>query len=172
MTEALIGEIRMFGFAETPVGWIPCDGSELPTNLYTPLWQVIGYAFGGKDDTFKVPDFRGRAPIHTGSGPNLTPRSRGEVGGFDAVVMDTSLPPHGHAFTVATATATQHAPGPEVVIGALSGDTTFLDNSATGAQAVTWANEAIEVTGEGAPHENCMPTLTLNFCIRAVLPSA
>lgn len=163
-----IGEIRMFAFAETPVGWIPCDGTELPSNAYTELFLLLKNTFGGDGvTTFRVPDLRGRTPVHVGVGRALTPRARGDTGGFEAVGMG-QMPTHSHSFSVASTVATERQPGPTNVIGALSGDTAFVDNTATGTREARWKQAAVSFVGKGVPHENCMPTLTLNFCIAGV----
>ncbi|MBU1345424.1 MAG: tail fiber protein [Alphaproteobacteria bacterium] len=169
MSEPFIGEIRMFGFADTPVGWIPCTGVELPSNVYTELFLVLKNTYGGDGvSTFRVPDLRGAVPIHTGSGTGLSPRPLGMMAGRESISLGPEMPRHSHTFTVATGVADQRRPSPDVVIGALSGDTTFITSSATGTIATNWGPQAITAVGEGAPHDNCMPTLTLNFCIAGV----
>ena len=47
MSEAFIGEIRLFGFNRTPIGWMPCAGQLLPIDQYTALFSVIGTTYGG-----------------------------------------------------------------------------------------------------------------------------
>lgn len=44
---------------DLPVGWHMCDGGNMDTTQYADLFAVIGYAWGGEGDTFKVPDLRG-----------------------------------------------------------------------------------------------------------------
>lgn len=40
------------------MGLIPCDGRSLDTAIYTDLFAVIGYAYGGSGSNFSVPDFK------------------------------------------------------------------------------------------------------------------
>lgn len=41
-------------------GWLVCDGTALPRQFYTELWEQIGAAFGTPDDDrFNLPDLRG-----------------------------------------------------------------------------------------------------------------
>ncbi|HUF51753.1 MAG TPA: phage tail protein [Longimicrobiales bacterium] len=56
MTEAYIGEIRLFGGGYTPRGWLLCDGRHLPASAFPELFAVIGHRYGGDESTFAVPD--------------------------------------------------------------------------------------------------------------------
>ena len=70
MSYPFVGEIRMFGFGFTPIGWLACDGSLLSIAQYEVLFTVIGTSYGGDGQmTFAVPDLRGRLPILQGQGP-------------------------------------------------------------------------------------------------------
>jgi microcystin-dependent protein len=58
-----IGEIRLFGGTFAPPGWVLCDGRELPIDGdYAELYAAIGTTFGGRNDSFAVPDLRGAPP--------------------------------------------------------------------------------------------------------------
>lgn len=68
----LPGEIRLYGAAAAPFGWLLCDGTAYNAATdasYQALYDVIGNTFGGTDNTdFQVPDLRGRSPIGVGTG--------------------------------------------------------------------------------------------------------
>ena len=53
-----------FGAATIPMGWLPCDGSQLDGSnpRYAQLYATIGIAFGGNSTSqqFNLPDLRGR----------------------------------------------------------------------------------------------------------------
>ncbi len=40
-------------------GWVPCDGRALACSQYPELFAVVGYAYGGADGLFHIPDYRG-----------------------------------------------------------------------------------------------------------------
>ncbi len=44
-------------------GWLPCDGRELDATAYPELFAALGYSYGGSDGRFRVPDYRGVAPL-------------------------------------------------------------------------------------------------------------
>lgn len=112
MSEPFIGEIRMFGFGRTPIGWQACDGSLLKISDYETLYVLVGTTYGGDGQTtFGVPDLRGRVPVHQGQGPNLTNRPLGQGGGTETVTLtEAQLPSHSHGLLATTAAATSNVP--------------------------------------------------------------
>ena len=112
MYAGMTGEIRMYGGAYAPEGWVLCDGSRYDGTAgtaYKNLYDVLGTAYGDGDGTsndFNVPDMRGRVPLGvgtgvglnasntstgedpaTGSGSALTARNRGAYGGVESVTL-------------------------------------------------------------------------------------
>lgn len=164
MTTPFVGEIRLFGFSRLPTGWLPCDGSLQPISEYDVLFTLIGTTYGGDgQSTFAVPDLRGQLPLHNGAGQGLTPRVIGESGGSENVTLLTGqLPAHSHTLSATTVTATSMTPGSE--LGALTGDTMYVTDL-TGATAATMAPASITASGNTQPHDNLMPTLTVQYCV-------
>ena len=90
MADPFVAEIRIFPFNFPPRGWAWCDGQLLPLSQNTALFSLLGTTYGGNGQTtFALPDLRGRAPIHPGTGPGLTPRFLGEVGGTETRTITT-----------------------------------------------------------------------------------
>ncbi len=98
--EPFIGQIVMFGGNFAPRGWAFCEGQLLPIAQNTALFSLIGTIYGGDGrTTFALPDLRGRAPIHMGQGPGLSPRKQGEKGGEENVTLTTiNTPSHNHQY--------------------------------------------------------------------------
>ncbi len=68
MSEPFVGEIRMFGGNFAPVGWAFCNGALMSIAEFTVLFQLIGTTYGGDgQNTFALPDLRGRLPLHQGN---------------------------------------------------------------------------------------------------------
>jgi microcystin-dependent protein len=166
MSTPYIGEIRMFAFGRTPLGWQACDGSLLPIAQYDPLFALIGTTYGGDGQTtFGVPDLRGRVPIHQGQGPGLSNYVIGQVAGTETVTLTSGqMPAHTHTLVATTGAASTLTPGSAVLPGAVSGDT-FYVSDVTGATPGAMSAQAVSAAGGNQPHENTMPTLTLQFCI-------
>ena len=159
MSDAFLGEIRLFSFDFPPQGWAFCDGAFLPINQNQPLYSLLGPTFGGNGQVnFALPDLRGRTPIHMGAG-----FSRGTAGGEEAHTLSVAeLPTHVHLVSAQNVTATTPDPtngllsASSSAVGAVYGAATQL--AAMGAAAVT-------VVGGSQPHTNMQPYLSLNFCI-------
>jgi microcystin-dependent protein len=55
-----IGTVVYFAASAAPVGWFECYGQSLDKTLYKPLFDVIGYTYGGSGNNFNLPDLRGQ----------------------------------------------------------------------------------------------------------------
>jgi microcystin-dependent protein len=166
MSTPYIGEIRLFGFSRVPTGWMSCDGSLQSISQYDVLFALLGTTYGGDGQTtFALPDLRGQVPLHNGSGPGLTPRVIGESGGSENVtLLSGQMPAHSHPFSATSLSATATAPGSTVELGAIAGDTMYVTDL-TGTTAVAMSPSSISATGGTQPHDNLMPTLTVQYCI-------
>lgn len=93
-----LGEIKMVGFNFAPVDWAECDGQLLLIATNMALFSLLGTFYGGNGvTTFALPDFRGRVPIHMGTGTGLTPRAIGSKGGTETETQTIStLVSHNH----------------------------------------------------------------------------
>lgn len=84
--DAMLGEVKMFAGNFAPRGWALCDGQLLAISQNQALFSLLGTMYGGDGrTTFALPDLRGRAPIHAGNGPGLTPKRIGEKGGKEKI---------------------------------------------------------------------------------------
>ena len=174
MSTPFIGEIRMFPFNFAPVGWQFCDGSLLPISQFDTLFALIGTTYGGDGQaTFAVPDLRGRLPIHQGQGPSLSNYVIGQTAGTESVTVTTQqMPAHTHGLAATTAAATALTPANNLLPAAVSGDT-FYTNTITGNTAAPMSAQMLSQAGGSQPHDNTMPTLTVQYCIayQGIFPS-
>lgn len=59
-----MGEIRIFAGNFAPAGWMFCEGQLLPIAENETLFNLIGTTYGGDgQNTFALPDLRGRLPL-------------------------------------------------------------------------------------------------------------
>jgi microcystin-dependent protein len=132
-----VGEIAAVGFNFAPQGWLKCDGSLLPILEYETLFNLIGTTYGGDgQQTFALPDFRGRTLIGVGQGPGLTVRNLGETGGStSASLTAANLPAHTHSVGANTAAGTTSSPSNAVLAntGALDKEFATSANTTMGA---------------------------------------
>lgn len=169
--EAFIGEIRMFAGNFAPRDWAFCDGQLLSIAQNTALFSLLGTTYGGDGvSTFRLPDLRGRVAMHPGSGPGLTPRTQGEIGGSETNTLTVAqMPPHNHTVNASTADGDQNIP-----TNTIPGNTKALDKEyvSTGANT-TMSPSMIGVTGQGQPVNNIQPYGTVNYiiCLYGIYPS-
>ncbi len=162
MSEAFVGEIRMFAGNFAPSGWALCDGQLLAISQNDALFSLIGTIYGGDGrTTFGLPDMRGRVPIHQGSGPGLTPRSIGtKAGAENHTLTANEMPSHAHALRGSSAPAGDTSPLGNVPATA-SGANLYSDAAAN----APMAGNMIVDSGGGQRHSNMMPTQCVNFII-------
>jgi microcystin-dependent protein len=133
----------------------------------------LGTTYGGNGQTtFGLPDLRGRAPLHSGSGPGLTPRSLGESGGAENVTLQTTqLPAHTHAMLGDSSGGGLPSPSGNTWGKKAARSPTPLYQS--GAPAAAMSQGALTTTGGSQPHNNLSPYTTLNFiiCLQGIYPS-
>jgi len=161
MSSPFVGEIRMFGGNFAPAGWAFCDGQALPISENDVLFTLIGTTYGGDgQQTFNLPDLRGRLPMHMGTGPGGSARTIGEMGGVESVTLTTQqIPIHNHAPLAVSGSGNQSTPQN----GAWAGAATSLYSSS--APNLAMNNTLINGAGGNQPHENLMPYLTISFII-------
>src|SRR5262252_9661991 len=93
MSTPFLGEIKIISWNYAPKGWAFCNGQLLPINQNQALFSILGTTYGGDGRVnFALPDFRGRVPIHLGSGFVL-----GQKGGQEIhTVTISEMPAHNH----------------------------------------------------------------------------
>lgn len=161
MSEPFIGEIRMFAGNFAPRGWALCDGQLMAISQNDALFSLFGTIYGGDGrTTFALPDLRGRAPMHLGSGPGLTPYTIGARGGAESVTLSSNqLPVHTHGVQASAFPATSRDGADQVLA---QGDTNLYGPTADGDIAGPVA------VGGSQSHTNLMPYQCLNFIVALV----
>jgi microcystin-dependent protein len=91
--DAFIGQVSMFGGNFATNGYLPADGRLLSIAEYDTLFQLIGTTYGGDgQQTFALPDLRGRTVVGTGNGLTL-----GQTFGQEQTFLsEANLPGHDH----------------------------------------------------------------------------
>jgi len=162
MGEPFVGEIRMFGGSFAPAGWAFCDGSTLPIAENDTLFNLIGTTYGGDgQQTFNLPDLRGRVPIHQGQG-TIQNYVIGEVGGVESVTLTTQqIPTHTHTMMASSENGQQPQP-----TGAYLAQTNPGFPYVASSQPFVQLNAgSVAVVGGSQPHDNMAPSLAISYII-------
>lgn len=164
MLEPFIGAICMFGFNFAPKGWATCDGQLIQIQQNTALFSLIGTTFGGNGvQTFALPDFRGRVPVHQGQSNFGTVYTMGEAAGSETVTLTVSqMPLHNHMVNANSAAGDTGAPAGAIFANSGATDREYLS---TGVANEQMSPNIVSPNGGNQPHDNMQPFLTVNFCI-------
>jgi microcystin-dependent protein len=162
MANPFVAEIRAFPFNFAPVGWASCNGQILPISQNTALFSLLGTYYGGNGTSnFALPNLQGKVPVGYGQSAGLSSYALGQNGGTQVeTLIVQQIPVHTHNLL------TDNINGPD---NNSPGNAAFSSpvNMYTAATSpvVQMASQAISPVGNGQPHNNMMPFLTLNFCI-------
>jgi microcystin-dependent protein len=147
----------MFGGNFAPAGWAFCSGQPLPISENDVLFQLIGTTYGGDgQETFALPDLRGRLPLHQGNGFILA-----ETGGAEEITLTVQqIPAHNHPLLASLNIASASA-----VTNNMTGQVGSIQIYREIAPAVPLSPLAISTSGGSQPHSNFQPYLCVNFII-------
>ncbi len=157
MAQPYIGEIRMFAGNFAPAGWIFCEGQTLPISENEALFQLIGTTYGGDgEETFNIPDLRGRLPLHQGNGFVLA-----QAAGVEEVTLTVQqIPVHTHPLLASASPASAANPSGNML--AESGSSNVYRPAPT---SVTLNANTVGPAGGSQPHTNFQPYLCVNFIL-------
>ncbi len=172
MSEPFVAEIRIFAGNFAIRGWAFCNGQSLPISQNTALFSLLLTNYGGDGESnFHLPNLQGRAPMHQGSGPGLTPRQLGESGGSSTVTLNMNqMPNHNHTMQANASPASTAAPSTTTALARSVGGNAYAPSP-----DITLTPDALpDAAGGNQPHNNLQPYLTLNFIIalQGVFPSS
>lgn len=164
MTNAFIGEIRLFGNNFAPRDWATCDGQLMSIAQNSALFAIIGTYFGGDGRvTFGLPNFQGRTGVDQGTGAGLSTYVMGEqVGTPNVTLLQSEMPMHNHPINTRTpgsGTQGKNAPSATAFLGFSSPAAVFND------QVPSPSTMAITTNGSSLPHDNMQPCLAILFCM-------
>lgn len=156
MAQPYVGEIRMFAGNFAPAGWQFCAGQLLSIAENETLFQLIGTTYGGDgQNTFGLPDLRGRLPMHQGNGFVLAERGGVE----DVTLTSAQMPSHTHPMLATLDIPTASNPGNSVTGQAAT------KIYRVGTPSAFLANVSMSNVGGSQPHSNMQPYLCLSFII-------
>lgn len=157
-----VGEIRIFAGNFAPAGWLFCAGQLLPISENETLFQLIGTTYGGDgQETFALPDLRGRIPVHQGQGAGLQNYVLAQQTGVEQVTVTTNqMPVHTHAL-LASQTIGGSAIAQNNVLAKSTAVKLYIQDTPT----TPLVASMLGPQGGSQPHSNFQPYLCLNFII-------
>ncbi len=158
MAQPYVGEIRMFAGNFAPAGWMFCEGQILPISENETLFQLVGTTYGGDgQETFALPDLRGRLPLHQGNGFILA-----ETGGAEEITLTSNqIPSHSHPLlAIGDQPGSQATPAGNLPAQSFN-VTPYLNDAPTG----DFDHASVGPVGGSQPHTNFQPYLCVSFII-------
>ena len=162
MAQPYIGEIRMFAGNFPPLGWLFCDGQQLPISENEALFQLIGTTYGGDgESTFDLPNLQSRVPLHFGNGPDgVTYQLAEQLGAEEVTLSVQQIPSHNHVPIATANNGDQPSP-----IGGVWAANTVVKPYNVNPAAENMGVPSMSPTGGSQPHNNLQPYLCINFII-------
>lgn len=162
-----IGEMMLTAANYCPTGWLPAYGQVLNIADYVAVFPLFGTTFGGDGlKTFAMPDLRGRAPVHTGTGVDLMPVKWGQQQGSETVQLsEANLPSHTHTVMGAKTDASTTSPSyaylakNRILEPYLDGPLELKDLDAT------MNSGMIAPSGTGAAFSIVNPLIAMTWCV-------
>jgi microcystin-dependent protein len=165
--EPYLGEVKLISWNYAPRGWAFCNGQLLPINQNQALFAILGTTYGGNGQTtFALPDLRGRAALHMGSGFNT-----GNIGGEEAhTLIKSEMPAHNHFVNASDTQGNQNTVQGNILAREVGNPYGGYPASPS---TTSLAPDTITNTGGSQAHENRQPYLVINFIIalQGIFPS-
>ncbi|WP_020408658.1 phage tail protein [Hahella ganghwensis] len=168
MSEPFIAEIRMFGNNFPPAEWSYCSGQLMAISQNTALFSLVGTIYGGDGRTsFGVPNLQGRAPMHWGTAPGLTPRPIGQrAGSPDVTLVESEIPAHTHTVTGLTAKGDIEVAQNNAYLAVdVNAGYRLRFVNANPTQMTSMSPSMLTVAGQSYEHQNQQPYTVVSFCI-------
>lgn len=166
MSEPFVAEIKMTATNFAQRNWAFCNGQLLQIAQNTALFSLVGTTYGGDGRvTFALPNMQGRAPMHPGTGPGLTPRALGQNGGTETVTLTPGqVANHTHTMQAVAELGSSTSPDGRSLAQSPTGRGGYgLYDNADNKGAM--ATGALANTGGGQAHDNMQPYQVVNFQI-------
>jgi len=158
-----VGSILPYAGGAAPEGWLLCDGTSRDNNEYKDLFDVIEYKYGGSGNNFSLPNLKGRVPTGLSSTESEFNQLNKTGGSKTHTLAVNEMPSHNHGV---------NDPGHNHIYQLHNGHGKgYSDDAGEGFrnnQSTQWSstNISIQNTGDGQPHNNLQPYLTVNYIIK------
>ncbi len=163
MDAPIMGMIVPLAFNFAPMGWFQCQGQVISIAQNSALFALFGTTYGGDgQQTFALPDLRGRAIVGQGQSQGMSLYTWGETGGTESATMLTSnMPAHSHLVQVKANSLGGGQSDP--TNNFLGGGTNIYES--TSDASMNQSSVVDSLTGGSQPFNILNPYLALNYCV-------
>lgn len=167
MSEAFIGEIRIFAGNYAPQNWAFCNGQTMNIPQNQALFSLLGTVYGGDGvSTFALPNLQGRLAVSQGAGPGLSSYTLGQTAGTYAVTLsEAQIPAHNHNLQASSAPAATTSPANAYFATVPEPFDLYVTNNAAGVQTRAMDGKMLQNAGMSQPHANTMPSIGVTYIV-------
>jgi microcystin-dependent protein len=178
--EPYLGTVSIFAGNFAPRAWMFCQGQLLAIAQYDALFALIGTTYGGDgQNTFALPDLRGRHAVAAGQGGGLSSYQIGQMSGVEsATLLSVQMPMHNHAAQTVTlqqqaSTATTSGVSSPAGAYPAAGAQLYAPSSDETMGAPFSAMGTSSIAGSSQPVDIRSPYIAMNFVIavEGIFPS-
>jgi microcystin-dependent protein len=164
--DVYLGVILAVAYNFAPRGWMKCEGQLLSIAQNSALFSLLGTQYGGDgQNTFALPDLRGRVAAGAGQGAGLQPIVNGQMMGTNT----TTTPVNGAVnISIPAASLPKHTHGVHVDGSAFAASSTLNASDSTGgatapAEGAALGNTANQGAGQAAIYvTGKVPAIAMN----------
>lgn len=171
-----MAQVMLFAGNFAPLNWAYCNGQLQAIADNPALFALLGTTYGGDgQQTFALPDLRGRTPLGVGQGSGLSSIALGQVGGAVAVTLTQGqLATHTHVASLKAGVSGANGTLPLPVNNIPANTQTAVYAAASGANGLMGGvTGSMSMVGGTTPVDLTQPYLAMNFviCTQGIFPS-
>jgi microcystin-dependent protein len=170
-----LGEIIKFPYNFCPRSTVEARGQLLSIADNSALYALYGTTFGGDGvTTFGMPNMAGRYSMHNGTGPGLSTRVLGQVGGTETNTMTlTTMPKHEHIALMKATSGAGNATSPVGNMFATTPANKYINGTTPAAQLMERGSIVVANAGGNQPYPIIPPLLAIRYCVQTegIFPS-
>ena len=165
--DSYIGDVTISAASYCPRDTMEARGQLLAISEYTALFSLYGTFYGGDGrTTFGLPDLRGRAPVHFGTGPGLSTYAMGQKAGIETNTLTVAnLPPHNHLVKATTGAANTKLPDGAHLAGAPAPARAAINSTIDTSKTFSPSMLGTAGSPNPAPINNVQPVLAMRYCV-------
>lgn len=170
--DGTLGFIKLFTGNYSPEGWAFCSGQLLEISQNEALYSIIGTMYGGDGQrTFALPNLCGRMPVGSGQSPTSKVVLAQNGGTETITITQQQLPTHRHSYNALSGDSESDQPTNNFI--SPKAGNFYAKKDATDQLLPMNAEVMTPTKGDGLPHNNMSPFITINYiiCVQGYYPA-
>lgn len=165
--EPYVGQLSPYGMNFCPAGWAPADGRLLSIAENDTLFALYGTTYGGDgQETFGLPDLRGRAVFGDGTNFGITFTQGQQMGSETFTITTATMPAHTHTAALSAVAENGDTNVPTGnSLAQVEQNFNRIYTTRDPANNMKAGDVVIGATGSGTPVSLTAPALAMSYCV-------